>query len=965
MPTTYLDSISSTGVFHSRGSIPLDKPTYVPRAIDNNIRQAINEGRFCYLFTARDMGKTSLRVRLSEQLQSEGTVCTFADMSALGTNIISPDQWYYTYLFQVCRGLGLTSKLKSWWREDTGTTPVDRVIEFFQTVVLKEVPESIVVWIDEAEAVLNLDENFFNTDDFFAIIRSLYNARTDNPELVRLNFVVMGISTPQELMKDIERSPFPIGKEFMLENITLEESEPLEAGLEYFDIDRRAFLQEVFYWTSGQPFLTQRICEAVVKGEDKIANSKEVVYAYANELYLRKAVTIESDPHLVAVQNKILRSEHNTKMLGLYQEIYNKQFIVYNPDDLTHRHLMLSGIVRVVSGHLALNNNIYKAKFDLDWIGQQLKKFDRPFSADLNRWLSLNRSKSAALKGEVLRQALIWANDRDDLSALEKRFLDFSRRVEKEEERRKRRILILMLILAGLLLILAIYAAIYALAQKEKADELRVVAEEQRNEAVDLRLVADEQREIAEDNLVKLEAAQKELEVALKEAERQRDFAEVARLEAEKNRLEAERLKILAQQQQSLAEDQAEIARQQELEAKRLSLLSTAQSLAFKATLNYEDPQVNGILAMQAFRFNDENGGSPYDAAIYEALRNAKTMLDSSYKNNFKLDTELLSSFVFAEDNTMIAMTLGGDLVLYNMNSRNIIGERKLQNGVKVPVNRSFLFPAAGMVLLGYEDGSIYLNKLGTDKLASTAMIGHSGMLRTADLSPDNKTLATGGRDNQLLLWNVASPEKPTATFTLGGSIRSLQYTNDGAYIFTADESGSVVRTNVVTGMQDSLAKLAGKRAISLSLAPNNKLLAVGYSNGLVELYDLETMKLLAPINNAGEIAIEHITIDKSSKVMAVANAAGVIKVYRLQNLIIQPITITDHQKKVQTLEFHDDGRIYALCRDNQIRFWETDINKLAKNMCKNLSRNLTKEEWKREVGEEIPFVETCNPAVQ
>ncbi len=965
MPTTYLDSISSTGVFHSRGSIPLDKPTYVPRQIDHQLHQSILDGHFSYMFTARDMGKTSLRIRLSDQLQSEGVVCTFADMSALGTNIISPDQWYYTYLFQICRGLGLTSKLKSWWREDTGTTPVDRVIEFFQTVVLKEVPENIVVWIDEVEAVLNLDENFFNTDDFFAIIRSLYNARTDNPDLVRLNFVVMGISTPQELVKDQERSPFLIGKEFLLENISLEESEPLEAGLEYFEIDRRAFLQEVFYWTSGQPFLTQRICEAIVKGEDKIANNKEVVYAYTNELYLKKANTIESDPHLLAIQNKILRSQYNTKILGLYQELYNKQFVVYNPDDLTHRHMMLSGLVRVVSGHLAVNNNIYKTKFDLEWIGQQLKKFDRPFSADLNRWLSLNKSRSAALKGEVLRQALTWASDRDDLSPLEKRFLEFSRRVEKEEERKKRRILILMLILAGLLLILSVYAAIYALAQKEIADAQTIVALEEKDKAEEQTVIADGLRKTAEENLQKLAIAQEELEIALKEAERQRDFAEVARLEAERNRLEAEKLKILADQQRLIAEDQAEIARQQELEAIRLSRLSTAQSLAFKATLNYDDPQVNGLLAMQSFNFNSENGGSPYDAAIYEAVRNAKTMVDSSYKNNFKLDAELLSSFVFAEDNTLIAMTLGSDLVLYDMKSNKIIGQRKIKNKTSVPVNRSFLFPMAGLVLLGYEDGSLYLNKLGTDKLVTAPMVGHEGMIRAADISPDHQKVATGGRDNKLLLWNISAPEVPVQTFSLGGSIRSLEFTTDGNYIFTADESGMVMRNNVLTGTQDSLSTQAGKRALSLSLTPDNKILAVGYSNGLLELYDLTTLKLITPINNAGDIGIEHITVDKTSSMMAIANAAGTIKVYRLKNLNLQPITITDHKKKVQTLAFHEDGRIYALCRDNQMRFWETDVNKLAKDMCQQLNRNLSQEEWIREVGEDIPYVETCKPAQQ
>lgn len=965
MPTTFLDSISSTGVFHSRGSIPLDKPTYVPRHIDAELISSIKEGNFSYLFAARDMGKTSLRVRLSEQLQNDGWVCSFADMSALGTNIISPDQWYYTYLFQVCRGLGLTSKLKSWWREDTGTTPADRVIEFFQTVVLAEVPENIVIWIDEAEAVLTQDENYFNNDDFFAIIRSLYNARTDNPGLNRLNFVVMGVSTPMELIKDQERSPFPIGKEFILDNLALEESAPLEVGLEYFDIDRRVFLQEVFYWTSGQPFLTQRICEAVVKGEDKITNSKEVVYAYTNDLYLKKAVTIESDPHLLAIQNKILRSEHNTKMLGLYQEIYNKQFVVYSPEDITHRTLMLSGLVRIVSGHLAINNNIYKAKFDLDWIGQQLKKFDRPFSADLNRWLSLNKSRSAALKGEVLRQALNWASDRDDLSPLEKRYLDFSRRVEKEEERRKRRILILMLILAGLLLVLAIYAAIYALGQKKVAEDQSMIAMFEQKESLCLQLESDSLRRVAEGNVVILEEAKKETEDALVLAEEQRKIAVAASALAKKNARIADSLRIIALRQAETADSLRGVAQDRADEAKRLSLLAMAQSLAYKATLNFDDVQMNGLLAMQAYKFNNENGGSPYDAAVYEALRNAKQLTDSTYKNKFSLKTDLLSSFVFAEQNTMIAMTLAGDLVLYNMESGNIIGQRKVKTGATVPVNRSFLFPMAGMVILGYEDGSIYVSKLGGTDVISTRMGGHTGMIRAADISPGNQTVATGGRDAKLFIWSTANFTTPIDTFTLGGSVRSVKFSNDGKYVFTADESGAINRINIVERKQDTLAVQQGKRALSLAISPDNKMLAVGYNNGLVELYDLETLKLITPINNAGDIAIDFITIDKKSEMMAVANADGVVKVYRLHDLNLQPITIKDHDKKIQAIEFHEDGRVFALCRDNQVRYWETDINKLAKDMCNNLSRNLTSEEWVREVGDKIPYDETCNPTVQ
>ena len=77
--------------------------------------------------------------------------------------------------------------------------------------------------VDEIDTTLRL--NF--TDDFFAGIRYLYQARAGEPELQRLSFVLIGVATPGDLVKDAARTPFNVGHRIDLTDFTLGEALPL------------------------------------------------------------------------------------------------------------------------------------------------------------------------------------------------------------------------------------------------------------------------------------------------------------------------------------------------------------------------------------------------------------------------------------------------------------------------------------------------------------------------------------------------------------------------------------------------------------------------------------------------------------------------------------------------------------------------------------------------------------------
>jgi hypothetical protein len=72
-----------------------------------------------------------------------------------------------------------------------------------------EISGQIVIFVDEIDSILSLS---FSIDDFFALIRSCYNLRADNPEYNRITFALFGVATPSDLIADKKRTPFNIGR---------------------------------------------------------------------------------------------------------------------------------------------------------------------------------------------------------------------------------------------------------------------------------------------------------------------------------------------------------------------------------------------------------------------------------------------------------------------------------------------------------------------------------------------------------------------------------------------------------------------------------------------------------------------------------------------------------------------------------------------------------------------------------
>ena len=352
------------------GSLPMDAPTYVVRSSDRYFYKALKRGEFCSILNPRQMGKSSLMVRMMHQLQQEGFSCGAIDLTRIGSENITPEQWYKGVIVELWRSFALLKKvnLKTWWNERDYLSPVQQLSQFIEEVLLVEVkqpdnnsPQDLVIFIDEIDSIFGLN---FPVNDFFALIRSCYNQRSLNPEYRRLTFAFFGVATPSDLMSDHQTTPFNIGQTIQLEGFKEHEAQPLLQGLMEKVSNPQIILKEVLAWTNGQPFLTQKLCQLIRNSSSSIPTNREAEWI-ANLVQTKIIENWESkdEPqHLRTIRDRLFKSERSVQLLELYRQILHQGEILA-VDSPEERELLLSGLVIKQEGTLSIQNRIYKSIF--------------------------------------------------------------------------------------------------------------------------------------------------------------------------------------------------------------------------------------------------------------------------------------------------------------------------------------------------------------------------------------------------------------------------------------------------------------------------------------------------------------------------------------------------------------------------------------------------------------------------
>ena len=419
-----------TSYYRVGGNLPPDAPSYVKREADEQLYQKLKEGEFCYVLNSRQMGKSSLWVRVKQRLELEGHICAAIDLSGIGQG--DKKEWYTSFANRLTKSFdpSVKKQWRSWWKEHRELAPMEKLHQLIEELLLPSLlpQQKLVIFIDEIDYVKGLS---FSTDEFFALIRSFYNERSLNPQYNQVTFCLLGVATPADLIENKQLTPFNIGTGIELKGFRLEEASALIAGLKGKVVYPESVMSDILYWTGGQPFLSQRLCSLVVKETNTTPDIPELV----QRQIINNWETQDEQEHLRTIQNRLLSNEEKAGyLLELYRQILDKQTVKSATNEA--RELQLSGLVVKRETKLEVYNPIYREVFNPKWIDEQLGSL-RPYSENFRAWVaSEGQDESRLLRGEALSEAEEWAKNKN-LSYQDKEFLAASRNKEIEEENQK------------------------------------------------------------------------------------------------------------------------------------------------------------------------------------------------------------------------------------------------------------------------------------------------------------------------------------------------------------------------------------------------------------------------------------------------------------------------------------------------------------------------------------------------
>ncbi|AKF10206.1 AAA family ATPase [Sandaracinus amylolyticus] len=398
--------------------VRVGRDLFVPRPEIAALIDALRKGHACTVFGPARLGKTSTLLLAQEELEREGRRVGYLK---LHEREVSDAEHANNIVQQLATELQIPDRPSGDLRA--------RLTAVLAAALAA--PKPLVLLIDEI--------NFLGPQLAGDVLGTLLDVceRAGG----RLAVALAGMCRPSDL------GPAAASALALLPNVDLRDLDPagMRAALEQSElqgtIDIPVLADRLGEWTGGHPYLFQRLCEAIARGDREGSVDQRVHAAAQNLLGRNKAQKSKDADPLLSFMRDQMEQLHaapaqRAQALSLYRRLLDGELPVIDARDAAQREaaelLWFVGLARRVPIEgdasrlrLQLRGRLIQEAFDRRWLDREEALLERPFRDVSREWLASGRSPRHLLRGDALARARQWLAA-NEATLEEQAFLDAS-----------------------------------------------------------------------------------------------------------------------------------------------------------------------------------------------------------------------------------------------------------------------------------------------------------------------------------------------------------------------------------------------------------------------------------------------------------------------------------------------------------------------------------------------------------